>query len=456
MGGAASVPERVDKSTAAQLAGASWSSELEAQFDAIAAGAATIGREQLLSVQPAAPAAAVSAPAPEAAAAGASDGDGITQVRDGDPWRDLDTEAAWKLLQDDDVPVLELLSQDAVASAASEPGPPPAATAEEARHIKAEGADLDEFVLAPSLRRVGVALDLSQNALEAFSLGASEEGEHPACFLRHLSLSGNPLSEPPTFTQCAPTLLLSLDVSFIECEWRAAFFAALPCLRKLQMECCGLVSLLDTEAEGDAAAPVPLFGTLSQLQQLHVGDNEIGDEALEDGSLAAGLAPLRSLHILDLRENEVCDNSREFRACVLGALPALRELNNQFLKQESSVANMAQLGEDMRERNLKTNDLFANQDDKSSCSCLEGNPCIDPNCCKDWKNREAVAARVRNEYAKFSRGVEHDATLAKGFKQLGIGVRDLAAEQQLNRQWIDESKAKLGQRIGDPTEGCGY
>ena len=63
---------------------------------------------------------------------------------------------------------------------------------------------------------------------------------------------------------------------------------------------------------------------------------------------------------------------------------------------------------------------------------------------------------MRNEYAKFSRGVEHDATLAKGFKQLGIGVRDLAAEQQLNRQWVNESKAKLGQRIGDPTEGCGY
>ena len=172
------------------------------------------------------------------------------------------------------------------------------------------------------------------------------------------------------------------------------------------------------------------FGALTKLQQLHVGDNEIGDEALENGSLAAGLAPLCSLHVLDLRENEVCDKCREFRACVLGTLPTLRELNNQFLKQESSVVNMAQLGEDMRERNLRTNDLFANQEDKSSCSCLEGNPCIDPNCCKDWKNREAVAARVRNEYAKFSRGVEHDATLAKGFKQLGIGVRDLAAEQQ--------------------------
>ena len=51
MGSAVSVPERVDKATAAQLAGESWSAELEAQFDAAAAGAATIGREQLLGLQ---------------------------------------------------------------------------------------------------------------------------------------------------------------------------------------------------------------------------------------------------------------------------------------------------------------------------------------------------------------------------------------------------------------------
>ena len=76
-----------------------------------------------------------------------------------------------------------------------------------------------------------------------------------------------------------------------------------------------------------------------------------------------------------------------------------------------------------------------------SCSCIEGNPCADAYCCKDWKNREAVAARVRDEYAKFSRGVEHDQTLAKGMKQLGVGVRDLAAEQQLRAQEAREAEA---------------
>ena len=30
-----------------------------------------------------------------------------------------------------------------------------------------------------------------------------------------------------------------------------------------------------------------------------------------------------------------------------------------------------------------------------NCSCLDGNACIDPECCKDWKNREAVAAESR-------------------------------------------------------------
>ena len=39
MGSAVSVPQQVDKATAAQLAGASWSAALEARFDAAAAGA---------------------------------------------------------------------------------------------------------------------------------------------------------------------------------------------------------------------------------------------------------------------------------------------------------------------------------------------------------------------------------------------------------------------------------
>ena len=32
-------------------------------------------------------------------------------------------------------------------------------------------------------------------------------------------------------------------------------------------------------------------------------------------------------------------------------------------------------------------------EDSSSCSCLFGNPCVSPYCCKDWRNRFEVAKR---------------------------------------------------------------
>jgi len=32
-----------------------------------------------------------------------------------------------------------------------------------------------------------------------------------------------------------------------------------------------------------------------------------------------------------------------------------------------------------------------------SCSCLEGNACQDPYTCKDWANRERIAAQVRKD-----------------------------------------------------------
>ena len=41
--------------------------------------------------------------------------------------------------------------------------------------------------------------------------------------------------------------------------------------------------------------------------------------------------------------------------------------------------------------------LGADGEDSASCSCLEGNPCISQYNCRDWKNREAVAAAARRK-----------------------------------------------------------
>ena len=35
--------------------------------------------------------------------------------------------------------------------------------------------------------------------------------------------------------------------------------------------------------------------------------------------------------------------------------------------------------------------------DKSSCSCIEGNPCLSPDCCDNWKDRFKIAHKVRLE-----------------------------------------------------------
>ena len=55
-----------------------------------------------------------------------------------------------------------------------------------------------------------------------------------------------------------------------------------------------------------------------------------------------------------------------------------------------------------------------------------------------------MAARVREAHAQRELGIEHDAALAAGFKERGVGVAELA---QLNEQWVEHSRAKCGQRI---------
>ena len=39
--------------------------------------------------------------------------------------------------------------------------------------------------------------------------------------------------------------------------------------------------------------------------------------------------------------------------------------------------------------------VFGANVDRSSCSCVEGNPCVDPALCHDWKNRFTIAMKAR-------------------------------------------------------------
>lgn len=40
--------------------------------------------------------------------------------------------------------------------------------------------------------------------------------------------------------------------------------------------------------------------------------------------------------------------------------------------------------------------VFGSNVDRSSCSCIEGNPCVDSANCLDWKNRYTVAMKARH------------------------------------------------------------
>ena len=115
---------------------------------------------------------------------------------------------------------------------------------------------------------------------------------------------------------------------------------------------------------------------------------------------------------LDLRENELREEMGTSRYTKLmldeifpnkpGAGAQLCKLDNKHTGREAStlaggggmvmplshIAGIADAvgGED---------EVVAANEDRGNCSCLEGNPCVEKYCCKDWKNRFKIAKAVR-------------------------------------------------------------
>merc|ERR1711879_465027 len=116
-------------------------------------------------------------------------------------------------------------------------------------------------------------------------------------------------------------------------------------------------------------------------------ENEL--EEMDELKTLAARCP--SLLRLDLRENPVVLESG-YSAKVKKILPQLEFHNNQSLKkyvakgrQKCDVTNNGGID--------AVSGLFKNE----SCSCLEGNPCLDRITCLDWENRERVAEKARRE-----------------------------------------------------------
>eukprot|EP00434_Breviolum_minutum_P007378 symbB.v1.2.006512.t1/scaffold380.1/size216529/2 len=272
-----------------------------------------------------------------------------------DPWGEVTDEDAMGRIKEEDWEVIEADSEASDAAA----------------QLNAKDKELQKFCPTDSQRSWLVSADLSENQLTTIpSLGGP-------MWLRHLNLGMNPMESLDGLGNAFPRLLV-LDVSFIELSsmdgaWKA--FSQVPRLRRLVAEGCSISSFED-------------LVELPSLKTLEVNDNAI--EELQELDVLA--KKCKALLELDFRENEVADlpgYAKKIAKC----FPHLTWLDNQSRKKYvAKGANATYSADALKEKDVIAVDgMFKNE----SCSCLEGNPCLDRATCKDWANREKVAAEAR-------------------------------------------------------------
>uniref|UniRef100_A0A6T8J270 Uncharacterized protein n=1 Tax=Hemiselmis andersenii TaxID=464988 RepID=A0A6T8J270_HEMAN len=233
-----------------------------------------------------------------------------------------------------------------------------------------------------------VELDVSFNDISSVDriwtpiMPEDEDAPKPHCWLRSLVLAGNQLTRFPCFATELPKLV-KLDLSFNE-------IAALPTeealanlsnLRSLGLQNCMLKS---TSAPNGGCCLAPL----QNLAALDLSFNLLAD--LKD---MAGLTVLQRLQELDVGCNELCaiegydDTVKALRM----KISTLKKLNDEEVRRQFGGYGLSGM-EDM-----VSSIADAMTSDKSSCSCVEGNPCLQPDNCNDWQNRFRVAHKVRRE-----------------------------------------------------------
>ena len=82
-----------------------------------------------------------------------------------------------------------------------------------------------------------------------------------------------------------------------------------------------------------------------------------------------------------------------YKAAVLASCPALRMLDNMGTRSQATAGSLAQV-DGLQDKVAAAAEA---EEEKSGCSCIYGNACVDPYNCLDWPNREKVAAKVRKE-----------------------------------------------------------
>lgn len=271
-----------------------------------------------------------------------------------DPWAEVSDELAMARIKEEDWEVIEAENEAAAAC-----------------QLNAKDTEMQKFQPKDDQRRWLVAADFSENQL------TSVEALGGPMWLRHLNLGMNPMESLNGLSSAFPRLLV-LDVSFIELPsvagaWQA--LAELSKLRRLVAEGCSLCSFEDWEE-------------LPSLKTLEVNDNAI--EELEELEILA--KKCKGLLELDFRESEVAEKPG-YAKKIAKFFPNLTWLDNQSRKKYVAKGADATYSADaLKEKDVTAVDgMFKNE----SCSCLEGNPCLDRATCKDWANREKVAAEAR-------------------------------------------------------------
>ena len=264
--------------------------------------------------------------------------------------------------------------------------------------------------LPPSVARRAGALNLDGNRLRDLGglvpEGGEGDGEGPPFpVLQELTAGGNRLEAVPSarFFEGMPNLV-TLDLSFNESLALAAgCFAGLRGLWRLDLSGCGLESLRvgaspasgsdsegpDGPGGGSGGAGANPFAALLSLRELDLSDNEF--EEVEC------LAPLQApplLEKLNLQDCPVCE-TRHYKRRVLELLPGLRSLDHDGTGAPRADRYAAARSAALAYEGSGAEAVFGANVDRSSCSCVEGNPCVDPAPCHDWKNRFTVAMKAR-------------------------------------------------------------
>ena len=215
---------------------------------------------------------------------------------------------------------------------------------------------------------------------------------------------------PQTPTTNALWLLLSLDLSFSEIRSiDAVDFSGLCNLRQLALESCSLTTL-NYEDEDDPRGRTPFTHLSNSLQSLNLSDNEFEDPGAVHPALKALSGTLVEL---DLRDNDLKDElgTNAYKKLLLtdifpnkvGGGAQLIKLDNKLTGRQESKSSMTNGGMVMPLSYLSgiadavggQDEVVAANEDRGNCSCLEGNPCVEKYCCKDWANRFKIAKAVR-------------------------------------------------------------